>query len=92
MGGVYRAKISQPSAKRWSQLGSASSRTRSPVADAGDGSFFHKSRGLMASAGKHWEKAQRRVIGRFGKGKYLSLLGELDRLAQCARGQSTTRT
>ena len=42
-------------------------------------------RRLLASANKEWGKAQRRIIGQFGKAKYVALLGELNRLAQCAR-------
>jgi DNA-binding MarR family transcriptional regulator len=48
-----------------------------------------KGRRLLASANKNWDKVQRRVIGQFGEAKYLSLLSELDRLAQCARGANT---
>lgn len=44
-----------------------------------------KGRRLLAEANKNWDKVQRRVVGQFGKARYVALLGELDRLAQCAR-------
>lgn len=44
-----------------------------------------KGRRLLSSANKNWDKVQRRVIDQFGKTKYVALLGELDRLAECAR-------
>ncbi len=44
-----------------------------------------KGRRLLAGANKNWKIVQGRVVGQFGKGKYVALLGELDRLAQCSR-------
>jgi DNA-binding MarR family transcriptional regulator len=41
-------------------------------------------RRLLAQANKHWDKVQKRIIGRFGKNAYRELVSELHRLADCA--------
>lgn len=49
------------------------------------GAITTKGRSILAKANQSWGKVQRRVIGNFGKADYASLIGELDRLAECAR-------
>src|ERR1700761_6278645 len=43
-----------------------------------------KGRKLLIDANKRWSGVQDDVIGKFGKKEYAKLLGELNRLAECA--------
>ncbi len=39
---------------------------------------------VLAKAGKDWDRIQDHLIGRFGKTKWIALVAELNRLAECA--------
>jgi len=39
---------------------------------------------VLAKAGKSWDRIQDRLIGRFGKTKWIALVAELNKLAECA--------
>lgn len=44
----------------------------------------HKGAQVLAKAGKGWDRMQDRLIGRFGKTKWIALVAELNQLAECA--------
>ena len=43
---------------------------------------------VLAKAGSRWDRIQDRLIGAFGKDAWKSLVGELNRLADCAEASS----
>ncbi len=46
---------------------------------------------VLAKAGKSWDRIQDRLIGRFGKTKWIALVAELNKLAECAEAVSETQ-
>lgn len=57
-----------------------------PGADARSRSakVTHKGRLLLAKAANRWDSIQERLLGSFGKDAWKALVGELNRLADCA--------